>query len=224
MSQRMKVNPFPFLAALLGALGLLSSAGAVGAEQLYRVTITNLTRAQVITPPLLVSHGSDFDLFTPGAAASPELVALAEDGNTAPLEAALTGDPQVHAVAVASAPILPGGSASVDIAVEGWKRLISGAGMLASSNDAFFGLHGVRVPSRGTAVFPVPAYDAGSETNSELCAFIPGPPCGSAGQRDPAGAEGFVHVHNGIHGIGDLNAANMDWRNPVASVAITRIR
>jgi hypothetical protein len=38
------------------------------------------------------------------------------------------------------------------------------------------------------------AYDAGSERNSELCRFIPGPPCGNANVHDPDSAEGYVHV------------------------------
>ena len=32
--------------------------------------------------------------------------------------------------------------------------------------------------------------------------------------------EGFIHVHAGIHGIGDLIEAERDWRNPVARIAI----
>ena len=50
--------------------------------------------------------------------------------------------------------------------------------------------------------------------------FIPGPPCGNAGVRDTGNAEGFVHVHAGVHGIGDLVAADHDWRNPVAKITI----
>ena len=68
------------------------------------------------------------------------------------------------------------------------------------------------------------AYDAGSEMNSEDCAFIPGPPCGDV-NHNPAAAEGYVHIHAGIHGIsgGTLNPAQLDWRNPVALVEIKRM-
>ena len=68
-----------------------------------------------------------------------------------------------------------------------------------------------------------PVYDAGSEANTESCLSIPGPPCGSAGFRDTADAEGFVHVHSGIHGIGDLAPQRYDWRNPGAYVTVRRI-
>ena len=71
--------------------------------------------------------------------------------------------------------------------------------------------------------FLIPAYDAGSEADNELCAYRPGPPCGSVGVRATEGVEGFVHIHAGIHGGGDLNPATYDWRNPVAKVSIQRI-
>jgi hypothetical protein len=47
---------------------------------------------------------------------------------------------------------------------------------------------------------------------------------GAGGGGQPVGdEEGFVHVHAGIHGIGDLVAADRDWRNPVAQIAIRRL-
>jgi len=49
------------------------------------------------------------------------------------------------------------------------------------------------------------------------------PPCGNKFFRDTAGAEGFVHVHSGIHGIGDLDPETLDWHNPVAEVTIRRV-
>lgn len=115
-------------------------------------------------------------------------------------------------------------SVTVVVAAPGRFRKISAVGMLAISNDAFFGVRGARVPPHGASVYAAGAYDAGSEANSESCAFIPGPPCGSALMRDTAGAEGYVHLHAGIHGIGDLVPSSHDWRNPVAEVHIRRLR
>jgi outer membrane protein assembly factor BamB len=37
------------------------------------------------------------------------------------------------------------------------------------------------------------------------------------------GSERFVHIHRGIQGGGDLNAADHDWRNPVAQIVVRRI-
>ena len=69
----------------------------------------------------------------------------------------------------------------------------------------------------------VPAWDAGTEANSEDCAFIPGPPCGMGGVHDPAPAEGFIHISSGITGKGGVAVDEYDWRNPVAKVSIQRV-
>ena len=74
-----------------------------------------------------------------------------------------------------------------------------------------------------TVQYQTNAYDAGSEANNEICAFIPGPSCGIFFVRDPEGAEGYVHIHAGIHGIGDLSPAQFDWRNPGAKITIRRL-
>ncbi len=68
----------------------------------------------------------------------------------------------------------------------------------------------------------VRVYDAGSERNTEACANIPGPPCGSAGARAADGAEGHVALHGGVLGVGDLDPAMWDWLNPVVSVTVER--
>lgn len=45
--------------------------------------------------------------------------------------------------------------------------------------------------------------------------------CGGEGFNEEEG-EGYVHIHAGVHGIGDLDAAEYDWRNPVARIVIQR--
>jgi hypothetical protein len=48
--------------------------------------------------------------------------------------------------------------------------------------------------------------------------------CGGEG-GSPGVGEGYVHIHTGIHGIGDLlTAAMYDWRNPVAEITIRRTK
>ena len=71
--------------------------------------------------------------------------------------------------------------------------------MLIPTNDAFVALNGVSLPraNRSTVVHMAVAYDAGSESNDEVCANIPGPVCGGDGSSDGDG-EGYVHVHSGI--------------------------
>ena len=188
------------------------------------VTITNITRAQIFSAPVVISHSKDFELFTLGQPASQPLYALAEDGLTDPLTAHLDSLPSVHDYAVAAGPVMPGASVTLEVATLGPFRFISAAGMLVSTNDAFFALRDARIASSGKVMVDTQAYDAGSEANSESCAFIPGPPCGNGGVRDTGDAEGYVHSHAGIHGIGDLDASLHDWRNPVAQITIRPVR
>jgi hypothetical protein len=195
----------------------------------YEISVTNATRNQQFTPVLFVVHRAGVTLFEVGEPASPELATLAEEGNTAPLADALRATPGVRD-AVASAGLLdPGATVSQRIQARPFER-ISAAAMLIPTNDAFFALSGAVLPLGFAPVrLPVPAYDAGSERNDELCASIPGPffeECGGAGggAQVEGGEEGFVHIHAGIHGIGDLDAAERDWRNPTAMISIRRIR
>jgi hypothetical protein len=191
--------------------------------QKYEVTITNVTRGQVITPPVVISHDKRFQLFELGAPAIDELVELAEEGATEPLLDYVATLPSVWDSVAAPTPLMPGESTTVEIFLHGKFRYITAVGMLADTNDAFFSVRKVR-PLRTKMELVVfgDAYDAGSEGNSELCEHIPGPACGSHGVRNTDGAEGFVHVHAGIHGIGDLAPDTYDWRNPVAEIVIRR--
>ena len=139
------------------------------------------------------------------------------------LLAALSESSAVLAVATitgAGGPILPGETASVVIDAGGSFRQVTLVGMMVTTNDAFYALNGVRGPVVGTRTFFSPGYDAGSENNNESCEFIPGPPCGNGGVPDPDGAEGYVHIHAGIHGVGDLAPAEFDCRNQVAKITI----
>ena len=212
---------------LLSVFIVASQSGAFAAEngRTYAVTITNITRGQVISPPVVFSHKDGFQLFDLGAPASDALVQLAEDAATGPLEAELLSSSAVDDVVIAAGPIPPGESVTVEVSAGGANFFVSAAGMLVTTNDAFFAVRNVRLPWWiGTQTVDAEAYDAGSETNSEQCAFIPGPPCGNGGVRDTGQAEGYVHVHAGIHGGGDLAPADFDWRNPVAHIQISRVR
>lgn len=207
------------------------AGGTVFAENSlqYEVTITNLTRGQQFTPILVASHKEGVSLFEVGDPANPELATLAEEGNTGPLTALLSAMPEVRDVASSGGLLGPGKSVTVTVGTGGAFKHISVAAMLIPTNDGFFSLNGVRGP-KGKRILTLfsPAYDAGSERNDELCASIPGPffaECGGPGTGGmPLGdEEGYVHIHAGIHGIGDLNAAERDWRNPVAKITIRRI-
>jgi hypothetical protein len=197
---------------------------------LYEVTVTNLTRGQQFTPILVATHTEATTLFTLGSASTPELATLAEEGNTAPLAGLLMATPGVRDVMTSSGLLNPGASASVSVQARGRADHISLAAMLIPTNDGFFAVNNVELP-KGNSVLTVfsPAYDAGSERNDELCASIPGPffsECGGpgGGGMPSGGEEGYIHIHAGIHGIGNLSAALRDWRNPVAKIVIRRTR
>ena len=217
--------------AIICSLAVTAPARAADDDEgaRFEVTITNLTRGQQFTPILVASHKPNVKLFELGKPASTELATLAEEGNTAPLAAALAALPGTGQVVTGSGLTNPG--ASTTLVVEGRRGFgfLSVAAMLIPTNDGFFALNGVALP-RGNDMLTLtaPAYDAGSERNDELCVSIPGPffaECGgSGGGGKPGGGEGYVHIHAGIHGIGNLPAATRDWRNPVALITVRRVR
>ena len=193
----------------------------------YEVSLTNLTRGQIFSPAVIATHNRSMRLFTPGMPASEELAGVAEDAALEPLVETLENSPRVGAVAVLTGengPILPGETARLTIEASHSKSLLSVVGMLVTTNDAFYALSGASPPFFGSESFQLNAYDAGSEENNELCSHIPGPPCNNGGVRATEGAEGYVHIHAGIHGIGDLEPSEYDWRNPVARVHVRRLR
>ena len=212
------------------AVTLLFTAGSATAQAMYQVTITNVTQAQNFTPFLVTSHRNGVSLFTEGSAASSDIEALAEAGETAGLAATLGANDGVVDVQTSSGLLAPGESVTVEVSARRAKRL-SLAAMLIPTNDAFVSLNNVAAPTRrgGPLVYYARAYDAGTEVNDELCASIPGPnftECGGpgGGGSPSGGEEGFVHIHNGIHGVGDLMASTRDWRGVVARIEIRRVR
>ncbi|MDX1810888.1 MAG: spondin domain-containing protein [Gammaproteobacteria bacterium] len=214
---------------------LTSSAFADGLWKTYHVKITNITAHQVITPPTVVAHNGKYHMFNITRPASAELAIMAETGNPGPLAMAASENDNVYSVEIgkdnAGEPtvIPPGHSLVVEIEAPS-SAFFTVAGMLASSNDAFMGAANIKAPrdnkkSRRHAM----TYDAGTEMNNEDCAYVPGPPCSeesgnaraefdsATGERI---SEGFVSIHNGIHGHGDLMPKYYDWRGPTAYITI----
>jgi hypothetical protein len=106
--------------------------------------------------------------------------------------------------------------------------VLSIVSMMVNTNDAFFAIDSKFLPFArySSRTYYALGYDAGSEENNEECASIPGPACpqASGNARATEDAEGYVHIHNGVHGIKDLKADAYDWRNPVAKITIKRKR
>ena len=198
-----------------------ADSAAKSTQQMVDVYIINISK-QIISPPVVASHNWRGRIFMPGYTASPELTVLAEDGDPSELAAALEASDDVLDVAVADGPLMPGAYVKLEVGVRGNYDRISAVGMLVTTNDAFFGLDNLMVDrSAENQWTTAPAWDAGTEANNELCAFIPGPPCGSHFVRDTAGAEGFIHTHPGIFGTGDLAPADWQWQNPVVNIFVS---
>lgn len=221
------------IAALAGAtiamMGMSAHADYYGKRTTtYEVTITNITKGQVFSPPVLVTHNRNVALFNVGEPALDELAIVAEDGAGQPLADLVSGLSEVSEAQATSAPLMPGASAVYEISSARGFNVFSIVSMMVNTNDAFFAIDSKLLPrSRyGSRTYYARGYDAGSEGNNEDCAFVPGPACpmGSGNARSTEDAEGYVHIHNGVHGIQDLGPAAYDWRNPVAKVTVRRTR
>ncbi len=192
---------------------------------MVEVSLTNLTHGQIMSPVFIARHDSSADyLYNLGHPASDALAAMAEDAEADGLLEAWDPESngsvgQAMVLALDDGPIPPGKTVTTTFDINDGKSLVSLASMLVSTNDAFVGANGIDMSRSQTIMLN--AYDSGSEANSENCDYVPGPPCGNH-VEDEADAEGFVHVHNGIHGMGDsgLNPAIHDWNNPVARLTI----
>jgi hypothetical protein len=218
--------------AVVAALAVTTmglSASADHPERTYRVTVTNLTDGQPMTPFVVATHDRSFSLFSRGAMASHGLQQLAENGGVPVLVEELAANPAVGDVQVAAPaagpPVHPGASVSVDVTATLDARFVTLAGMLICTNDGFTGVSTVKVPYDSKTVYGF-AYDAGTEINTEAYEDLV-PPCdglGQTGETNPALAEdGRIHRHPGISGVADLDPATHDWRGPVVRVEIELI-
>ena len=214
------------LVALVGLLagGVLSADGQ-SEELMTEVSITNLTRGQIMSPVFVARHDSGAaSLYSLGESASEAMAKMAEDADASGLLEAW--DPETNGnvaeamvVKLNDGPIMPGETVTISFDIDDGNKWMSFASMLVTTNDAFIGANAFDL-SKSRTVY-LNAYDSGTEANSEDCAYIPGPPCGKM-VHDSAESEGFVHVHAGIHGTGasDLDPATHDWRDPVARLTV----
>ena len=221
---------------------LLPEAARSEGGKTYKITITNLTAGQPLTPPILVTHTIRTGMFEVGEAASEGIQEIAENGNGAPLLEALSDDSQVHEVVAGMAPLVPANdpgntgfesSETFTITAHGRARYLSFASMLICTNDGFTGLDSVRLPNHKKTVYSV-SYDARTEKNTEDFADMV-PPCQGLigvstgdmgmGESDPNLAEdGIVIPHAGINGGIDLFPEVHGWGDPVAKIEIERVR
>lgn len=203
----------------------------------YEITFTNLTNDQPISPPAVLLHGSDDQIWTVGNAASDALELLAESGDSSELVASSWVDNSF----VSEGPALPGDSANVTVTYDniGDVDYISFASMLGNTNDAFTGLNKIDLSELAldeSLNYRTPAYDAGTEANSETAATVPGPASGDANGENRGEAYNsdrddvnIVTMHGGVVTQDDgLTTSVLTYQqkfdNPVMSVTITRVK
>ena len=219
--KRRIVFGFAALVSLLSMGVIYAAVGGEEEELMVEISVTNLTRGQTFSPVFVVRHDRNAaPLYELGQPPSEALANLAEDGSASDFLSELSPDTNssVGESRVISGLLAPGQTATAEFSITDGKKLLSLASMLVSTNDAFFGANALDLSKSRT--FYLNVYDAGSEVNSEDCAYVPGPPCGSHAARDTSGAEGFVHVHAGVHGGAGLDPAQHDWRNPGARLVV----
>ena len=190
-------------------------------DMMVKVRITNQAYQQPFGAFFVMTHNKDeTPLFTIGAEASPALARLAEDGNPDPLVEAYNASSHINYLNVVSdgAPYRGGETLEFMVPYNAEYPYLTIASMAINTNDCFVALNGVKLEQE-RVVLQVPGYDSGTEENNELCASIPGPACASVeGNIASLNGEGFVHVHRGFFGVGDLPAPGYDWRNPMMRV------
>ena len=131
------------------------------------------------------------------------------------------------ASSVSDAPIGPGEIVTFEITTS--DPSFSLVSMIICTNDGFAGLdtHTLPTGEGRTRNYSIPAYDAGTEINTELRSdIVPAPFCGDgpgAGESNPALAENSViRRHRTLRGVGDLDPA-LDWQGPVGHLSITKL-
>ncbi len=212
--------------------------GGSDAVRTYRVTVTNLTSSQPMTPSFVSTHDRRVRLYRIGRRASEGIKEIAENGNLSVLQERLEASKRVSSVVIAAGdppPLLQGESITFEITASGRAHFLSWASMLICTNDGFTGNNRIFLPRKVGATRWARSYgfDAGTERNTEDFADIV-PPCQIFGatSSDDAGTgmsnpelatKGRVRFHRGIRGGNDLVPELHGWKNPVASIKVERI-
>ncbi|MGE0526079.1 MAG: spondin domain-containing protein [Bdellovibrionales bacterium] len=188
----------------------------------YRLSLTNLTRNQALSAPLIALHAPEFRMFTLGHPPSPGLAMLAEEGARDLLKSEMSSATEDGFVYEGTVSIAPGKTRIYKFKVPSKDLVLSFATMLVTTNDGFTGVSNLPLPA-AELYTDLYSYDAGSERNTESCDHIPGPPCGSHNVRVIDGAEGRVQIHPGIVGSGDLAPSQAGWSEPVVRIHLEKL-
>ena len=211
--------------------GLIFTACGDNTTYSYKVSVQNLTYSQPLSPMAVSYHKSGEDLFAVGKAVSVGFENLAEGGSNTALLAELTANTNVYASVGGTGVILPSKTDTITIVSGVAPSCISVASMLVNTNDAFAGANCIDISALGvgkTIVTKVPAYDAGTEMNSETNGSIPGPVAGGEGFNATRDDTNFVFIHPNVVTKDDGLSTSVltqahKWDNPTATITVERI-
>ena len=198
----------------------MAQSGRSKGDVHFKVTITNLTVGNAISPYLTVIGKRDFKLFQIGRPATPGIQGVAEMGATAVLEEELAGQAGVISVTkAAGGPFLANQSRTVEFDVSR-EDLAAGAqfnviAMIGRSNDSFIFR---QVPlawalRKGSVHAYSTNYDAGTEENTGMVSDF------GSGGHPTAKAEGFISFDRGLNPRGDAPDL-LTWGERVGSILI----
>ncbi len=203
----------------------------------YKVTVTNISSGQPLTPVAAIIHKSGYSSWQFGMSVSNGLEKLAESGDTTDFISEAQANTNVLNTSISEGgPFGPGASVSMEMTVSTDDDLkLSLASMLANTNDAFISLNAKSLSDlekgKMTTYF-TKVYDAGTEGNSESLGTIPGPADSSTAAdkgynaaRDDAN---FVAIHPGVLTKDDgLSSSILDemhrWNGPAARIDIEKM-
>lgn len=244
--------------AVAAAIPAAATAGTSGTNATdanaihhYKVTITNLTKGQPLSPPVITTNYGSGEIFKVGSAANWGVEQISENGNSDPLFDGLQADQKagyVTGLVRADAPLLPKGTPggktfkdSVTLIVAGKAgQRINLIAMLGCTNDGFIGVNSARLPKAPgrTVKLTVGDWDAGTEENTEDFADLT-PTCQAAiGVKSRFGAtgatetdwqlaeNGVIHRHERVQETSDdgLVDAVHGWKhNKAAKVTVTEV-
>lgn len=209
------------------------------ADASFEVTVTNLTRAQPMSPVAVMLHQSGFNSFVDGQPASIGLELLAEGGDNTDVLAEIEATAEHLASGSTAGPIPPatiGAPVSLTFPSDQLEDVrISVITMLVHTNDAISGVNGVDISNMevgDSIALTGPTWDAGTEANDEFQANMPGPDFGGEGfngARDDLFDR--VRIHQGAvtntsleSGLADSSLEERHrFDNPTVKIVVSRI-
>ena len=198
-------------------------------SQEYSISITNLSHAQPLSPPVAMLHKKNFSFWQIGESASEALEVMAEGGDGSGLLDLGKNNPGYQA----ETPLFPG--SSIEFTLEAQRnniKYLSVAGMLVNTNDGFSGLNAIELQQLKPGqkrVYYTRVYDAGTEFNSELAGSIPGPADGGEGfnaARDDVTS--VVTLHGRVVSAGEEHTVSIltgaeKFDNPALRIVVTAL-